>query len=66
MDVANARDGMHRTPRAENDPALIDQRLIKPAAKHLHGEEAVRSNATHHAAKLVHMRVHHDARAGSS
>ena len=64
MDVADTRDGVYRAFAAEDDPALVDERLVEPAAEHLHGELAIRADAAHDAAELVHVRVDHDARAG--
>ena len=63
VDVANAGDGVDRALAAEDDPALIDQRLVEPAAEHLHGQKAVGRDAPDHAAELVHVGVDHDARA---
>ena len=51
---------------AQNDPALIDKRLIEPAPKHLHGQRAVGGDAAHHSTKLIHVRVDHDARSAVS
>ncbi len=51
---------------AEDDPALVGERLIEPAAEHLHGELAVGSDAANHAAELVHVGVDHDAWAGGA
>ncbi len=62
VDVADAGDRTHRSLGADDDPTLVDQRLVEPAAQHLHGQVAVRGNAADDAAELVHVRVHHDAR----
>ena len=66
VDVADAGDGVDRALGAEDDPALVDERLIEPAAEHLHGEQAVGGDAADHAAELVHVGVDHDAGAGGS
>ena len=63
MDVADAGDGVHRPFDADDDPALIDQRLIQPSAEHLHRQQPARRDAADHAAEFVHVRVDHDARA---
>jgi hypothetical protein len=61
VDVADAGYGAHRPLRAENDPALIDQRLIQPAAEHLHRQQPARRHAANHAAEFVHVGVDHHA-----
>ena len=66
VDVADAGDGVDRAFGAEDDPALVDEGLIEPAAEHLHGEEAVGGDAADHAAELVHVGVDHDPRAAGS
>ena len=62
MNVAYAGNGMYGPLRSQNDPTLVDQRLIQPTAQHLHGEKAVRGHAPDHAAQLIHMGIHHDSR----
>src|SRR6267142_6968148 len=62
-DVGNRWD---RPLRAKDDPALIGKGRAEPVAKHLHGNETVGTNAPHHAAEFVHVRVEHDARTGSA
>ena len=64
MNVANPGNGADGAFRSDDDPALIDERLVEPATEHLHCEKAVRRNATDHSAKLVHVGVDHDARSG--
>jgi hypothetical protein len=66
VDVADAGDGVHRAFAAEDDPALVGEGLVEPAAEHLHGELAVGADATDHAAQLVHVGVDHDAGARTS
>jgi len=61
--VADAGDRTHRPLRPDDDPALIDQRLIQPAAEHLHRQQAAWRDTADHAAELVHVRVDHDPRA---
>ena len=62
VDVADAGDGAHGALRADDDPALIDERLVQPPAQHLHRQKPARRDAAHHAAELVHVRVDHHAR----
>jgi len=62
VNVANAGDGANRPLGADDDPALIHQRLVKPAPEHLHGQQAMRRDAANHATQFVHVGVHHDAR----
>jgi hypothetical protein len=64
MDVADAGDRAHRPLAPEDDPALIEERLVQPAAQHLHGEPAFRRHPAHYAAQLVHVRVDHHPRSG--
>ncbi len=66
VNIANAGDGTDRSLGTDDGPALIDQRLIKPATQHLHGEIAFIGDATNHPAQFVHVRVHHDARAAGA
>jgi hypothetical protein len=56
-----SREYTHRAFRADDNPPLIDQRLIQPAAEHLHRQQTARRDPAHHAAELVHVRVDHDA-----
>ncbi len=64
MDVTDTGDGVHGSFAAENDPALVDERLVEPSAQHLHGEKTAGSDAPDHPPKLVHVGVDHDARTG--
>jgi len=62
VSVADAGHREHRPLGADDDPALVHQRLVEPSAQHLHGQQAARRDAPDHAAEFVHVRVHHDAR----
>ena len=61
VDIANTSHRANWPLRPDNDPALIHQRLIEPAAQHLHRQQTLRRDAADHPAQLVHVRIHHDA-----
>ena len=59
--IADAGHCAHRALRSDDQPALIDQRLIQPPSQHLHRQQPARRDTADHAAELVHVGVHHDA-----
>jgi len=64
--VPDVGDGKHRSLGAEDHPALVGQRRVKPIAEHFHGDKAVRTDVANHGAEFVHVGIEHDARAGVS
>jgi len=66
VNVSDAGDGFYGTFAAEDDPPLVDEGLVEPAAEHLHGELAVGRDAADHAAELVHVGVDHNPGAGGA
>lgn len=62
MHVADAGNGADRPLAPDDHPALVGQRLVEPAAQHLHRQEPGRRHAPDDAAQLVHVRIEHDSR----
>ena len=59
LDACHAR---HGAVTRQHGPALIDDGLIKPAAKRLESKKSLRRDLANHKANLIHMGGKHDSR----
>ena len=62
MDGLDARHARHGAATRQHGPALIDDGLIKPAAKRLKGKKSLGRDLADHEANLIHVGRQHDVR----